>query len=552
MNSTGASFKLRGLVLAGAAFVTVVTAAPGSHASGLDGPPTTISSGPNQLIAFSGGSFSYWVSRPVTNIPDVQYGTAADGTPLLLNIYRPSGEGRWPGVLVIHGGGWKAGTRGVVKKEALALATAGFAAFAVDFRLAPGNKGDDVWPAQITDLRMALKYVRALPYVTSKVGAFGVSSGGHLAQYLGTTGSSGDTRADSVASLAGPSKLDIVNPENPGYEEAAANLLGCVLKACPQRWQSASPYHHVDDGTVPMFLAQSLDDPLVHIDQIRAMDALLDGLGRPHLVREVPGSGHVNPVEASIWGQMIMHLWRFLGPAEESVTYACTLDGVDRACDANIAQFSNVGVGDHTFSVQATDEEGQTGPPANWTWSVAERTVGVEIQDAEFLPGPTTVEQGSAVEWVFASTNNHTVTDESKVGLFHSGLIVAEEHPGVEPVYGTPFLAAGSYSYVCSIEPEMQGTVVVPIVATPPVGGLDTPFTITWAALEAPATLEFDVQIKRPGSLAWADLWMDQEQAGATFLPDAGPGVYEFRARLQQVGKPYAVGWSPSAAVVVA
>jgi acetyl esterase/lipase/plastocyanin len=552
MHTTGTISRRLGLIPVGAIFVTMLTAAPGSHAAELDGPSTTISSGPNQLTADAGASFSFWASRPIETIPEVEYGTAADGTPLLLDIYRPSGEGKWPGVLVIHGGGWKAGTRGVVKKEAVALATAGFAAFAVDFRLAPGNKGDDVWPAQINDLRMALTYVRGLSYVTSKVGAFGVSSGGHLAQYLGTSGSTGDTRADSVASLAGPSKLEIVNPENPAYEEAVANLLGCGLKACPHLWERASPYHQVDVGTMPMFLAQSLDDPLVHIDQIRAMDALLDWLGRPHVVRETSKPGHVDAVEASVWSQMIMHLWRFLGPAAEAVTYACTLDGVDRACDANIAQFTNIVPGQHSFSVQATDDEGQTGPPATWNWSVADKTVAVEIRDDGFLPGATSVAQGAAVEWVFAATENHTVTDGSKVALFHSGLIVAEEHPGVEPVYGTPFLAAGSYSYVCRIAPGMGGTVVVPIMATPPAGGLDTPFTITWAALEAPAALEFDVQIKRPGSFVWVDLWIDQKQPGATFLPDAGPGVYQFRARLQQAGKPYAVGYSPLAAVLVA
>jgi acetyl esterase/lipase len=551
MYTTSAIFKRLWLIPAGAVLVTVLNAGPGSHAEGLDGPSTTISSGPNQLTAYNGASFSFWDSRPVETILAVEYGTAADGTALLLDIYRPSGEGRWPGVLVIHGGGWKAGARGVVKKEARALAEAGFAAFAVDFRLAPGNKGDDVWPAQIDDLRMALTYVRGLPYVTSKVGAFGVSSGGHLAQYLGTSGSTGTTRADSVASIAGPSKLDAINPANPAYEATVTNLIGCSRADCLDAWVDASPFYQVDDATSPMFLAQSLDDPLVHIDQIRAMDAVLDSLDRPHVVRETAKSGHVDAVEPSVWSQMTMHLWRFLGPPEEGVTYACTLDGVDQACDANIAQYSNIAPGQHSFSVQATDDEGQTGAPATWNWTVAERTVAVEIREDGFLPGPISVAQGAAVEWLFAGTGNHTVTDDSKVALFHSGLIVAAEHPRVEPVYGTPFLAAGTYSYVCRIQ-GMGGTVAVPIVATPPAGGLETPFTITWAALEAPAALEFDVQIKRPGSSQWVDLWIDQKQTGATFLPDAGPGMYGFRARLQAAGKPFAVGYSPSTAVVVA
>ena len=104
---------------------------------------------------------------------------------------------------------------------------------------------------------MAMKYVRTLTaYVTDKVGAFGVSAGGHLAMYLATTGETGSTRADAAASLSGPAKLDVLNPENPEYEGAVTNLMGCPLTglwACPMKWWDASPYSHVDGSTSPIY-----------------------------------------------------------------------------------------------------------------------------------------------------------------------------------------------------------------------------------------------------------------------------------------------------------
>nr|MBA2601652.1 alpha/beta hydrolase fold domain-containing protein [Actinomycetota bacterium] len=102
----------------------------------------------------------------------VRYGTAPDGTELLLDEYLPGSEGPLPAVPVLHGGGWKGGDRTVIAPEAQDFAAAGFAAYAVDFRNAPGGTGDDPWPAQIEDLQAAVRYVRSLPYVDG-VGVFG-------------------------------------------------------------------------------------------------------------------------------------------------------------------------------------------------------------------------------------------------------------------------------------------------------------------------------------------------------------------------------------------
>ena len=68
---------------------------------------------------------------------DIEY-TNPDNQHLQLNLARPStGEGPFPAVLCIHGGGFRAGTRdgydGLIKQ----LAARGYVAVTVSYRLAP-------------------------------------------------------------------------------------------------------------------------------------------------------------------------------------------------------------------------------------------------------------------------------------------------------------------------------------------------------------------------------------------------------------------------------
>ncbi len=106
---------------------------------------------------------------------------------LLAEIYRPSGMGPHPGVLLIHGGAWLAGNRHQLTKIARRLATLGYTVMAIDYRKAPKDK----FPSQIEDCREALSWMRenAAEYKIDpkKLGVWGYSAGGQLAALLGAT-----------------------------------------------------------------------------------------------------------------------------------------------------------------------------------------------------------------------------------------------------------------------------------------------------------------------------------------------------------------------------
>jgi acetyl esterase/lipase len=54
-----------------------------------------------------------------------------DSGPLKADIYLPEGDGPFPGVLVVHGGAWRMGTRGQLSGVAQMLAKNGFTAVAI-------------------------------------------------------------------------------------------------------------------------------------------------------------------------------------------------------------------------------------------------------------------------------------------------------------------------------------------------------------------------------------------------------------------------------------
>src|SRR5579859_2127555 len=112
------------------------------------------------------------------DVKDVEYQRHGD-EPWLARVYRPVGTGPFPTVLDVHGGAWNKGDR---TNDALinsGLAAQGILTVAIDFRQPP-QAG---YPASVQDMNLGIRWlkVHAAEFGgTSKVGAVGVSSGGHL------------------------------------------------------------------------------------------------------------------------------------------------------------------------------------------------------------------------------------------------------------------------------------------------------------------------------------------------------------------------------------
>lgn len=208
------------------------------------------------------------------------------GKPLKADLYVPDGAGRFPGVLLIHGGGWKGGEPADMNRFARELAGAGFTVMNTSYRLAP----EAIHPAQVEDVRSALRWFRqhAEDYKLNpdQVAAFGYSAGAHLALMLGVQPAAG-AEVQAVVAGAGPTDLRKY-PDSP----LVNTYLGGPPEGRQAQYADASPIVHVSRGDAPTYLYHGKRDGLVEVEQSLDMAAALEKAGVP-VVMDVQPFGHV-------------------------------------------------------------------------------------------------------------------------------------------------------------------------------------------------------------------------------------------------------------------
>lgn len=117
-------------------------------------------------------------------ITEVPYRTNASGRVLKARIYEPIGIGPFPTMIDFHGGAWNNKDRLAEQPMDQAIARSGVLVVAVDLTLA----GDVPYPANLQDASYAIRWVKYnAPQWHGdgkKIGIYGSSSGGHVAQLL--------------------------------------------------------------------------------------------------------------------------------------------------------------------------------------------------------------------------------------------------------------------------------------------------------------------------------------------------------------------------------
>jgi acetyl esterase/lipase len=118
-------------------------------------------------------------------VSEVEFSRNAAGRMLMARIYQPQGKGPFPALLDLHGGAWNRKDRRAEEPMDRAIAASGVLVVAIDMTLAP----EAPYPACVQDANYGVRWLKSKAAGwngdSSKIGVFGSSSGGHVAELLG-------------------------------------------------------------------------------------------------------------------------------------------------------------------------------------------------------------------------------------------------------------------------------------------------------------------------------------------------------------------------------
>jgi acetyl esterase/lipase len=223
-----------------------------------------------------------------------------------MDIYRPSqvSTAPTPAVLYVHGGGWEHGSStlgGINASIGQMLTERGILVAAVNYRLAPQY----LWPAQIDDVKCAVRYLRANAQQygidPAKIGARGGSAGGHLVSMLGTAGPSAgfDTGQYLQQSSSLQAVVDMFGPADltaGGWVPSASSVVQQVFGVTPGQDNSAlahaSPVRYIQPNDPPFLIFQGTRDAVVPPSQSQELASRLQAAGVSATLVMVQNGGH--------------------------------------------------------------------------------------------------------------------------------------------------------------------------------------------------------------------------------------------------------------------
>jgi len=239
-----------------------------------------------------------------------------------LDIFLPKeGKGPFPVIVTIYGSAFFSNSsKGTVFLSGFgqSLLKAGYAVVSINHR----SSKDAIWPAQIHDVKAAIRFIRANAATFSLspgfIGISGFSSGGHLSASAGTSnfkktveinGKSADlegkvgkfldtpSNVDAVVDWFGPTEflsMDVcgssMKHDDPKSPESS--LIGAPIQDNKDLANLANPISFVNPHSAPFLIFHGDKDPLVPFCQSEKLHAKLKEQKIQSEYVLIPGGGH--------------------------------------------------------------------------------------------------------------------------------------------------------------------------------------------------------------------------------------------------------------------
>ena len=233
---------------------------------------------PVSLLAISIMVSAAHADNEIRTIQAISYGPSAEEVADL--CLPPATSPVAPAIIFIHAGTWIKGVQSGFDGVCQEVAQQGIVGMTIQYRLAPQNN----WPAQLEDVQLAVRWLRAhakdYNVDPRRICSWGRSAGAHLAVFLGVLQATrpGD-RADLYAneSPAVSCVVDNFGPvdlTNAGRLQRGADRL--VGNSSDAALHDASPIFLVNSHTAPMLIIQGDDDEAV--DRTEQSEKLYEAL----------------------------------------------------------------------------------------------------------------------------------------------------------------------------------------------------------------------------------------------------------------------------------
>ena len=223
--------------------------------------------------------------RTISVAKNIRY-REGNSTSWMLDIALPAdytGKSR-PAIVIVHGGGWAAGSKSdyVYQRLMLDYALKGYVTINVNYRLT----GEAPFPACIEDVKCAVRWLRAhaneYKIDTSRIGGYGHSAGAHLVLMLAMAPKSAGLEGDGGWD-AQSSRLNMVIAGSPPTE------LGRNAPMAKKEWW---PIGYISGDQPPMFLIQGSDDNIVKAPLTEDFVNKMKAAGAKVEYLKIDGVGH--------------------------------------------------------------------------------------------------------------------------------------------------------------------------------------------------------------------------------------------------------------------